>query len=93
MAPGEVSPGITRGDGDSAYGVAVTGNSFIQDGRADEGVVHEGIRDGFERANSVAATARWAFRAGEVGRFSRELGNSPENQGRILWRTAVEKHE
>ena len=31
-----------------------------------------GIRDGFGRANRVADTARSAFRAGEIRRFSRE---------------------
>ena len=74
MAPVEVSPSITWDDGDLAYGVAVAGNSFIQDGRVDEGVVHEGIWDGFERANCIADTARWAF--GQA-----KLGGSPGNWG------------
>ena len=38
-APGDVGSGITWGYGDLTYGVAVTGNTFIQDGTGDPGVV------------------------------------------------------
>jgi len=44
-------------------------------------LVHEGVRDGFERANRVADTGRRPFGRAKSGGSSENWGNSRENRG------------
>ena len=67
--PGEAGTGVTWGDGDLAYSIAVTGNTFRQTGGDDGfltgaffGESHEGMGGTLEREDLTAAVGRNARR-------------------------------